>query len=196
MNILLVWPRTPDTFWSFSHVMPLVGRKSAFPPLGLLTVAAMLPREWSLRVVDLNVKTLTEADIEWADAVFISAMIVHEDSARGVIARANAKGKPVVAGGPLFTTAAERFPEAACCVVGEAEELMGELVSDLAAGRLKPRYQAEQRPDVRRTRLAQRAQTDRGANLFLIGDVVVRADERFQAGVVATKRLAVGDYRI
>ena len=84
MNILLVSPRTPDTFWSFSHIMRLVGRKSAFPPLGLLTVAAMLPREWSLRVVDLNVRGLADADIRWADAVFLSAMIVHEASAREV----------------------------------------------------------------------------------------------------------------
>jgi len=153
MNILLVSPRTPDTFWSFSHVMRLVGRKSAFPPLGLLTVGAMLPRAWSLRLVDLNVRPLADADIRWADAVFLSAMIVHEPSAREVMARANALGKPVVAGGPLFTTGAERFPEAACCVVGEAEDIMPALVADLSAGRLRARYQAPERPDVTKTPL-------------------------------------------
>ena len=152
-NILLVSPRTPDTFWSFSHVMGLVGKKAAFPPLGLLTVAGMLPREWNLRVVDLNVRELADADIEWADAVFVSAMIVHEESVRGVIARSNARGKPVVAGGPLFTTGAERFPEVACCVVGEAEGVMPTLVADLAAGRLKPLYRATERPDVTTTPL-------------------------------------------
>jgi radical SAM superfamily enzyme YgiQ (UPF0313 family) len=153
MNILLVSPRTPDTFWSFSHVLRMVGRRSAFPPLGLLTVAAMLPRDWSQRLVDLNAKELSDSDIRWADAVFISAMIVHEKSARAVIARCSALGKPVVAGGPLFTTGAEHFPEAACCVVGEAEEVMPTLVEDLGAGRLKARYQAPERPDVSMTPL-------------------------------------------
>ena len=153
MNVLLVSPRTPDTFWSFSHIMPLVGRKAAFPPLGLLTVAAMLPRAWSLRVIDLNVRHLADADIQWADAVFVSAMIVQEHSAREVIARAKTHGKQVVAGGPLVTTGAERFPEVDCCVVGEAEDLMPTLVDDLASGRLQPRYEAAERPDVTRTPL-------------------------------------------
>lgn len=153
MNILLVSPRTPDTFWSFSHVMRLVGKRAAFPPLGLLTVAAMLPREWALRLVDLNVKRLSDSDLHWADAVFVSAMIVHEESAREVIRRGKAFGKPVVAGGPLFTTGADRFPEATCCVLGEAEEIMPKLVADLSAGCLKPRYQSFERPDVTRTPL-------------------------------------------
>lgn len=153
MNILLVSPRTPDTFWSFAHVLRMVGRKAAFPPLGLLTVAAMLPKAWSLKLVDLNVRPLAEADLRWADAVFISAMIVHEASVRDLVARATALGKPVVAGGPLFTTAAERFPEITTCVIGEAEAVMPDLCADLAAGTLKPRYQAPQRPDVTTTPL-------------------------------------------
>lgn len=105
MNVLLVSPATPDTFWSFKHVLPFVGRKAAFPPLGLLTVAAMLPGDWRLRLVDLNVTTLTDADLDWADYVFVSAMIVHEASVRRIAARCNAKCRPIVAGGPLFTTA-------------------------------------------------------------------------------------------
>lgn len=153
MNILLVSPSTPGTFWSFRHVLRITGRKGAFPPLGLLTVAAMLPSSWSLRLVDLNLTSLTDADIAWADAVFVSAMIVQESSARDVIARSLKLGKPVVAGGPLFTTGAERFPEVTSCVVGEAEDLMPELVADLLAGRLKPRYAALSRPDVTKTPL-------------------------------------------
>jgi radical SAM superfamily enzyme YgiQ (UPF0313 family) len=153
MKILLVSPSTPDTFWSFSRVMRLVGKKVAFPPLGLLTVAAMLPRDWSLRLVDLNVAPLSDEDIDWADTVFVSAMIVHEASVREVIARSRARHKPVVAGGPLFTTSAERFPEVTACVVGEAEDVMASLVADLAAGSLRPRYQASERPDVSRTPL-------------------------------------------
>lgn len=151
INILLVSPRTPDTFWSFSHVMRLVGRKTAFPPLGLMTIAAMLPREWNLKLIDLNVESLSDDHIRWADAVFVSAMIVQEPSVREVIARSNALGKTVVAGGPLFTTGAERFPEVACVVVGEAEDIMPTLVADLAAGRLQPRYEAPERPDIRKT---------------------------------------------
>ena len=81
MNILLVYPRNPDTFRSFKHVLKFVSRKSSFPPLGLLTVAAMLPREWPLRLVDLNVRALADADLHWADYVFLSGMIAHKPSA-------------------------------------------------------------------------------------------------------------------
>ncbi len=153
MNVLLVSPRTPNTFWSFSHLLRLVGSKAAFPPLGLLTVAAMLPRRWNLRLVDMNVRSLTDADLQWADAVFLSAMIVHEPSAREVIARSNRLARPVVAGGPLFTTGSERFPEVACCVIGEAEDIIDTLVEDLEAGRLQQRYEAPNRPDVTKTPL-------------------------------------------
>lgn len=153
MNILLLSPQTPDTFWSFSHIMPLLGKKAAFPPLGLLTVAAMLPRDWHLRLIDLNVSPLSDADLAWADAVFLSAMIVQEPSAREVIDRANAMGVPVVAGGPLFTTGSERFPEVASCVIGEAEDIIASLVADLAEGSLQARYEAPERPDISKTPL-------------------------------------------
>ncbi len=153
MHVLMVSPRTPATFWSFEHVLPFVGRKAAFPPLGLLTVAAMLPREWTIELVDLNTRPLRDGEIDRADVLFISAMIVHEASAREVIARAKARGKPVVAGGPLFTTGSERFPEVDSCVIGEAEDLMPSLVADLEGGRLRTRYVAERKPDVSRTPL-------------------------------------------
>src|SRR5450759_384767 len=103
MNILLVYPEFPDTFWSFKHALKFVRRKASSPPLGLLTVAAMLPPEWDKRLVDMNVRSLTHNDLEWADYVFISAMIVQQKSAREVIARCNDVGVKVVAGGPLFT---------------------------------------------------------------------------------------------
>jgi radical SAM superfamily enzyme YgiQ (UPF0313 family) len=153
MNILLVSPRTPDTFWSFSHILRVMGRKAAFPPLGLLTVAAMLPASWALRLVDLNTRPLTEADLDWADAVFVSAMMVQEASVREVISHSHAHRKPVVAGGPLFTTGSERFGEVDCCVIGEAEDVMPELAADLAGGRVRRRYQAHERPDITRTPL-------------------------------------------
>ena len=87
MKVLLVSPATPDTFWSFKHALKFVCRRAALPPLGLLTVAAMLPAGWQLRLVDANVRKLREADLAWADAVFVSAMIAQRDSARALIAR-------------------------------------------------------------------------------------------------------------
>ncbi len=151
LKVLLVSAATPDTFWSFKHVLPFISKKAAFPPLGLLTVAAMLPREWHLRLVDLNVSRLSDEDIEWADYVFVSAMIVQADSARRVIERCNEKGRTVIAGGPLFTTGYERFPEAKHFVLGEAENIIPELVADMIAGTVKPLYRHDDRPDVTRT---------------------------------------------
>jgi len=149
MNVLLVYPSSPESFWSFRHVLPFVAKKSAFPPLGLLTVAAMLPREWDLRLVDLNVRTLQDADLQWADCVFLSGMIVHQDSAREVARRCAALGKTVLAGGPLFTTGHASFPEIRHFVLGEAEGVMAEVVADLERGALRRIYRASAWPDVR-----------------------------------------------
>ncbi len=149
MNILLVYPRSPDTFWSFKHVLKLVSKKAAFPPLGLLTVAAMLPRDWSLKLADLNVAPLEDSALAWADYVFLSGMIVHQDSAHEVAARCAALGKIVIAGGPLFTTGHEHFPEIRHFVLGEAEGLVDELVKDLVRGTPRPVYHSADWPDVR-----------------------------------------------
>src|SRR5512140_2382977 len=109
MKILLVYPEFPDTFWSFKHALKFIHKKAGSPPLGLLTVAAMLPSDSETRLVDLDAVKLTEHDLEWADYVFISAMIVQRDSARVIIARSKAAGVKVVAGGPLFTMEHEQF---------------------------------------------------------------------------------------
>ncbi len=151
MKILLVSAATPDTFWSYRHVLPFVSKKAVFPPLGLLTVAAMLPRDWDLKVVDLNVTSLKDEDIDWADYVFISAMIVQVDSAQRVIARCRSRNRTVIAGGPLFTTGHDRFPDVRHFVLGEAENLMPTLVADLVSGDLKQFYRSDQWPDVTRT---------------------------------------------
>ena len=151
MNILLVSPRTPDTFWSFKHALPFVSKRAAQPPLGLLTVAAFLPSEWNLRLVDLDTSRLRDAAIRWADWVFVGGMIVHEPSVREIAARCAALGKPVLAGGPLFTTGHERFPEIAHFVLGEAEELMPQVAADLAAGRVQRIYRAPRFPELART---------------------------------------------
>jgi radical SAM superfamily enzyme YgiQ (UPF0313 family) len=151
MNILLISPQTPDTFWSFKHVLRFVSKRASFPPLGLLTVAAMLPAEWDLRLVDLNVKRLKEADLRWADVVMVSAMIVHKDSVRSIAAQCREHGKPVIAGGPLFTTGHEAFPEIEHFVLGEAEEIMPLVLEDLRQNRLQHIYKAPRWPDLAQT---------------------------------------------
>lgn len=151
MKILLLSPQTPDTFWSFKHAIRFVSRKASMAPLGLLTVAAMLPPEWSLKLVDLNVEKLTDDDLRWADYVFLGAMIVQKDSVREILARCAAFDKTVIAGGPLFTTGHEAFPEIRHFVLGEAEEVMPQVVADLRGGRLQPVYLATHRPDLTRT---------------------------------------------
>jgi radical SAM superfamily enzyme YgiQ (UPF0313 family) len=151
---LLVSPRTPDTFWSFRHALSFVGRKAAFPPLGLLTIAGLLPRQWHYRLIDLNVKKLRDQDLAWADVVLISAMLVHKASLTEVAQRARAAGKTVIAGGPLFTpedVKTDEFADVDTLVIGEAEELIGELVKDLHRWSLRRIYRAKRFPDVTRT---------------------------------------------
>ncbi len=150
MKVLLVSPLTPDTFWSFKHVLRFVSKRAAFPPLGLLTVAAMLPADWQLKLVDLNVNRLTDDDLRWADYVMISAMIVHKASVSEIVERCNRFGKPVIAGGPLFTTGHAAFENIEHFVLGEAEDLMPQLIADMRRGTLCHTYAAETRPDIAR----------------------------------------------
>jgi radical SAM superfamily enzyme YgiQ (UPF0313 family) len=131
MNILLTYPEFPDTFWSFKHALKFVRKKAGAPPLGLLTVAAMLPCAWEKRLVDLNVTSLTQKDLAWADYVFVSAMIVQRDSARALIARCKEAGVKVVAGGPLFTMEHEQFPDVDHFVLNEAELTLPPFLADL-----------------------------------------------------------------
>ena len=151
MNVLLISPRTPDTFWSFKHAIRFVSRKASMAPLGLLTVAAMLPPEWKLKLVDLNVEKLKDEDLRRADYVLLGAMIVHTDSVREIMARCAAFKKTVIAGGPLFTTGHEAFPEIQHFVLGEAEETMSQVVADMRSGRLQSIYRAAHRPDLAHT---------------------------------------------
>jgi radical SAM superfamily enzyme YgiQ (UPF0313 family) len=151
MRILLVYPEFPDTFWSFKHALRFVRKKATSPPLGLMTVAAMLPEEWEKRLVDLNVTTLTDRDLGWADYVFISAMIVQHDAARTLIARCKEAGVKVVAGGPLFTMEHEQFPEVDHFVLNEAELTLPLFLADLADGRAQPLYATAEYPDIHQT---------------------------------------------
>jgi radical SAM superfamily enzyme YgiQ (UPF0313 family) len=146
MKILLVNPEFPDTYWSFRHALPFEGKRSAFPPLGLLTVSALLPPSWERRLVDLNIEGLKSSDLEWADMVFATAMLVQKESLQTVVKKCKALGKPVVIGGPYVTTSAENLPEADYIFLGEAETTLPEFVSDLEHGRARRVYQAGERP--------------------------------------------------
>jgi radical SAM superfamily enzyme YgiQ (UPF0313 family) len=144
----MVYPEFPDTFWSFKHALSFIRKKASFPPLGLLTVAAMLPKSWEKRLVDMNVKRLSARDLEWADYVFVSAMVAQRDSTIEVVRRCHGLGVKVVAGGPLFTAEYESFPEIHHFVLGEAEGLMARFAADLESGRAERIYQAEGFPEL------------------------------------------------
>ncbi len=146
MRILLVYPEFPETYWSFRHALSFEGKRSAFPPLGLLTVAGLLPKIWEKRLVDLNIETLKDADLRWADMVFASAMIVQRKSLDEVIRRAQKLGKKVVVGGPYVTTGADQLDAADYIFLGEAEATLPEFVRDVERGEVKRVYQAPERP--------------------------------------------------
>jgi radical SAM superfamily enzyme YgiQ (UPF0313 family) len=148
MKVLLINPEFPDTYWSFQHALPFEGKRCAFPPLGLLTVSALLPEPWERRLVDLNVRSLKDADIEWADMVFATAMLVQEKSLRSVVKRCKAAGKRVVIGGPYITTTIKELPEADHIFLGEAEETLPQFVKDLERGEAKRTYKAPERPQL------------------------------------------------
>ncbi|HYX41838.1 MAG TPA: radical SAM protein, partial [Pyrinomonadaceae bacterium] len=136
----------PDTYWSFRHALSFEGKRSAFPPLGLLTVSALLPREWERRLVDMNVRQLKDEEIAWADIVFLSAMIVQRDSLERVVALCKARGKRVVVGGPYVSTSAAQLPAADHIFVGEAETTLPVFINDLEQGCARHIYQAAERP--------------------------------------------------
>jgi radical SAM superfamily enzyme YgiQ (UPF0313 family) len=146
MNVLLVYPRFPDTYWSFRHALSFEGKRSAFPPLGLLTISAMLPADWNRRLVDMNIEDLRLPDIEWADVVFCSAMLVQRESLQRVVALSQSCGKRVAVGGPYISTAAENLSGVDYLFVGEAEETLPEFVRDLELGRAGRVYKATERP--------------------------------------------------
>ncbi len=148
MNVLLINPEFPDTYWSFRHALSFEGKQSAFPPLGLLTIAALLPRSWERRLIDLNVQRLKARDIEWADVIFATAMLVQKDSLRHAVERCKAHGKRVVIGGPYVTTSGTNLPPADHIFIGEAETTLPQFLSDLECGTAQRVYQAVERPSL------------------------------------------------
>lgn len=155
MKILLVYPEMYDSFYAFRHIASLLGKKAAFPPLGLLTVAAMLPQNWERKLIDLNVKPLNDSDIDWADMVFLSAMNVQEESVRKIIAQCKRRNATIVAGGPLFTHEHDRFEGIDHFVLNEAEITLPLFLADLEFGQPKPIYKTHEFADVSLTPLPQ-----------------------------------------
>jgi radical SAM superfamily enzyme YgiQ (UPF0313 family) len=151
VKALLVCPEFPDTYWGFRHALALQGKRSSFPPLGLMTVAALLPRSWERRLVDMNVQPLRTADLEWADVVMATAMLVQKDSLRQVVDRCKALGKTIVVGGPYVTTGSDQVPDADHLFLGEAETTLPEFVRDFERGEARRVYQAAERPSLAAT---------------------------------------------
>jgi radical SAM superfamily enzyme YgiQ (UPF0313 family) len=142
MRILLVYPQYPTTFWSFTYALKFVSKKASLPPLGLLTVSAMLPADWEQRLVDLNIRKLTDAELRRADYVLLSAMSIQKESADEVIARCRALGVKVIAGGPLFTAHAEDYGHVDHLILNEAEITLPLFLRDLAKGTPQHLYTA------------------------------------------------------
>ncbi len=151
MKILLVYPEYPDTFWSFKYALKFISRKATFPPLGLLTIAAMLPKEWEKKLVDMTVTTLSDSDIEWADYVFISAMSIQKESVKRVIVKCKRLGAKIVAGGSLFTSGYEDFEDVDHLVLNEAEITLPSFLKDLKEGSPKHIYTSDQWADIKKT---------------------------------------------
>ncbi|MGD9142183.1 MAG: B12-binding domain-containing radical SAM protein [bacterium] len=148
MRILLVYPEYPATFWSFKYALGFISKKAVFPPLGLLTVASMLPEEFEARLIDMNVESLRDRDIDWADYVFVSAMSIQRDSAVEVISRCRALETKTVVGGPLFSSEPEDFEEADHLVLNEAEVTMPRFIADLLAGCPRHVYTTDELPSM------------------------------------------------
>jgi radical SAM superfamily enzyme YgiQ (UPF0313 family) len=151
MNALLIYPAWPDTYWSFRHALPFLGKRSAYPPLGLLTIAALLPSHWAKRLVDTNVHTLRDPDLAWADVALVSGMLVQKENLLVILARCRAHGLRTVVGGPIASGFGELHRYADHVVIGEAEELIAPVAEDLERRTAKPQYKASEMPSLDRS---------------------------------------------
>lgn len=150
-NILMIYPEIPTTFWSLKYSLEFIGYKSLMPPLGLMTVAAMLPKDYDIKLVDMNVTKLAKEDVQNADLVFISAMIIQKESFDTAVELCNACGKTVVAGGPYPTTSHQNIKGVDCFVLNEAEVTLPRFLLDYEAGSVKKIYTSAEKPDITKT---------------------------------------------
>ncbi len=148
MKILLIYPRYPDTFWSFKHVLKFIAKKAAVPPLGLITVSAMLPARWEKKLVDLNIEKLDDKDLEWADHVFLSGMVIQKESIAEILERCKNHKLKIIAGGPIFTQDHKNYPQIDHFILNEAEITLPEFLADLKAERPKRLYQTDEYADM------------------------------------------------
>jgi radical SAM superfamily enzyme YgiQ (UPF0313 family) len=146
MNALLIYPKFPETYWSFRYALSFQGKRAAQPPLGLLTIGALLPSDWDKRLIDTNVERLKDSDLAWADVALISGMHVQQQDLVAIVRRCHALGLRTVVGGPITSSLSAAELEADHIVIGEAEDLIATLASDLASGTALPLYQATDRP--------------------------------------------------
>jgi radical SAM superfamily enzyme YgiQ (UPF0313 family) len=151
MNVLLIYPQYPDSFWSFKHALKFISKKAAVPPLGLITISAMLPSTWQKKLVDMNITTLRMSDIQWADYVFISAIYTQKESVSKVIADCKKLNKKVVAGGPLFTHEYNKFPQIDHFILNEAEITLPLFLNDLNTGKPQRIYTTSEYADISQT---------------------------------------------
>ena len=151
MKILMIYPETPSTFWSFRNALKFISKKSSEPPLGLMTIAAMLPKTWKIKLIDMNVSSLNDKDILWADYVFLSGMDVHRQSFLQVIKRCNELQVKIVAGGPMVTISHSEFLGVDHFVLNEAEVTLPQFLADLEKGTLKKIYKSDSFPDISNT---------------------------------------------
>lgn len=152
MKVLLAYPEYPVTFWSFDYALKFISKKAAYPPLGLLTIAAMLPDDWSIRLLDLNIEKLRDRDLEWADYVMISAMLIQKKSALSIMQRCRRLGVKVIAGGPLFNSTPDEFYDLVDhLILNEAELTLPPFLADLNAGSPKKVYRTDTFPEMHLT---------------------------------------------
>lgn len=151
MKVLLINPEVPDTFWSLKNALKFISKKSIVPPLGLLTVAAMLPGDWELKLVDMATTKLRDKDIRSADYVFITAMLIQQKSADQIIERCKKAGTKIVAGGPLFSSIPEHYEHVDHLVLKEAELTLPLFVRDLQKGCPKRLYNTQEKADLNET---------------------------------------------
>jgi radical SAM superfamily enzyme YgiQ (UPF0313 family) len=149
MRALLVCPEFPLSFWSFRKSCRLRGNKTVNPPLGLVTVAALLPSEWELRLADLNTRSLTEQDWQWADLILITAMYIQREGLLALVKEAKRRGKTVAAGGPHPTSLPEAVLEAGCDYVvrGEGENTIPLLLEAMRVGKTGI-IEVDEKPDL------------------------------------------------
>ncbi|MGD0755681.1 MAG: cobalamin-dependent protein, partial [Bacteroidales bacterium] len=154
MKVLLIFPQYPASFWSFKYALRFISKKAAVPPLGLITVSAMLPESWQKKFVDMNVSSLQTSDILWADYVFISAMYIQKESVSKIIEECLKHKTKIVAGGPLFTQEYENYPQIDHFILNEAEITLPPFLKDLENGKSPQKiYKTSEYADIRLTPL-------------------------------------------